>query len=145
MAQARLGKLPPKYSFLLNPYSNVRLTKCPRCEHRTHSRKFALLIHIDEWGPLVLGKTGRYCTPCELIIVHQEELETELSHSPIPAIANRNRKDGYLVLGTVDRAVWKKSLENPGTEMQKLLQHMADFKQYLELRVQKGWQMNREE
>ena len=31
MARARMGKLKPRYSFLLNPYTDVRLSKCPRC------------------------------------------------------------------------------------------------------------------
>ncbi len=34
------------------------------CPTRTPTlRKFALLIHVDKWGPMVLGKTCRYCTP----------------------------------------------------------------------------------
>ena len=66
----RLGKLPPRYLFILNPYTDARFSKCPRCERPTHLRKFALFILIDDWGPLVLGKTCRYCTRCELIIAH---------------------------------------------------------------------------
>jgi hypothetical protein len=73
-----IGKLPSRYSFILNPYKNVRLSKCPRCQKPTHMRKFALLIHVDEWGLLALGKTCRYCTRCELIIAHKDELEDEL-------------------------------------------------------------------
>src|SRR5215210_4340089 len=78
MAQERLGKLPPRYSFILNPYPDERLSKCPKCDQRTHLRKFALFILVDGFGPMVLGKTCRFCTPCELLIVHQDELEHEL-------------------------------------------------------------------
>jgi hypothetical protein len=81
MAKAKIGKLPPRYSFILNPYADERLSKCPTCSKPTHLRKFALLIHIDEWGPMILGKTCRYCTPCELIIAHQDELEAQLAYS----------------------------------------------------------------
>src|SRR5262249_29715675 len=79
MAKNRIGKRPPQYSFILNPYSDVRLSKCPKCERPTHPRKFALVIHIQNWGPLVLGKTCRYCTRCQLIIAHQDELEAEMA------------------------------------------------------------------
>ena len=43
MAKKRIGKLPPRYSFILNPYADVRLSKCPRCQKLTYLRKFALL------------------------------------------------------------------------------------------------------
>ena len=81
MAKRTVGNLPPRYSFILNPYRDIRLSKCPKCDRPTHLRKFALLIHVDDWGPLVLGKTCRYCTPCELIVAHQDELEAQLAHS----------------------------------------------------------------
>jgi len=74
MARERIGKLAPRYTFLLNPYSDVRLSKCPRCGRPTHSRKFALFVHVEGFGPLVLGKTCRYCTHCELVIAHRDEL-----------------------------------------------------------------------
>jgi hypothetical protein len=81
MAKKSIGKLPPRYSFILNPYADVRLSKCPRCQKLTYLRKFALFIHIDAWGPMALGKTCRYCSRCELIMAHQDELEAQLAHS----------------------------------------------------------------
>jgi hypothetical protein len=81
MAKKRIGKLPPRYSFILNPYADVRLSRCPRCQKLTYLRKFALFIHIDVWGPMALGKTCRYCSRCELIMAHQDELEAQLAHS----------------------------------------------------------------
>src|SRR4051794_17148071 len=74
MTKPTLGNLPPRYSFILNPHSDIRLTRCPKCERLTHPRKFALFVHVEEWGGVVLGYTCRYCTRCELIIVHQDEL-----------------------------------------------------------------------
>src|SRR5262245_44788055 len=136
MAKDRIGKLPPRYSFLLNPYSDIRLSKCPRCERLTHPRKFALFIHVDGFGPLVLGKTCRYCTPCELIMAHRDELEAQLAHGPA-----RLRPDaageGYLVLGTVDSKVWKKGLQS-GNTMGEVLDHTAEFKKYFDLHVEPG-------
>src|SRR4029079_6862173 len=99
MARKTIGKLPPRYAFLLNPYSDVRLSKCPKCDRPTHPRKFALMIHVDGWGPFVLGKTCRYCTPCELIIAHRDELEAELTGSFArldPGVIGKE----HLVIGT---------------------------------------------
>jgi hypothetical protein len=137
MARARIGKLKPRYSFLLNPYSDVRLSKCPRCERLTHLRKFALFIHVEGWGPLVLGMTCRYCTPCELIMAHRDELEAELARSPAHLAPNAG-EDGYLVVGTVERKVWQKGLEGSGTQMEDALEHMADFKKYFDLHYEPG-------
>jgi hypothetical protein len=81
MTKTKIGKLPPRYKFILNEYPGERLSKCPLCKKPTHERKFALLIHIDEWGLMVFGKTSKYCSKCELIIVHQHELEAELAYS----------------------------------------------------------------
>jgi hypothetical protein len=50
MVKTRIGKLAPRYSFMLNPHTEVRLSKCPKCRKATHLRQFALFVHIDEWG-----------------------------------------------------------------------------------------------
>jgi hypothetical protein len=136
MARKRAGKLEPRYSFLLNPYSDIRLSKCPACGRLTHLRKFALFIHVDGWGPLVLGKTCRYCTPCELIMAHRDELEAELAHGPAHLAPNAGGK-GYLVLGTVERKTWQKGLEG-GQPLGEALDHLADFKEYFDLKVEPG-------
>jgi len=136
MARSKVGKLKPRYSLLLNPYTDVRLSKCPRCERLTHLRKFPLLIHVEGWGPLVLGKTCRYCTPCQLVMVHQDELEAELARSPanlVPASPGQ----GYLVLGTVERKVWQKGLEG-GSQLGDILEHTAEFKKRFDLHVEPG-------
>jgi hypothetical protein len=133
-----LGTLKPRYSFVLNPWVDVRLSKCPRCQRLTHLRKFALFIHLDGWGPLILGKTCRYCTPCEIVIAHRDELEAELAQTParfVPATPG----SGYLVVGTVDLKTWRKRLTDSGTGMEEILEHLADFKQHLTLRVEGGW------
>jgi hypothetical protein len=137
MARNRLGKLPPRYSFILNPYTDVRLSKCPKCDRLTHPRKFALFIHVDGWGPLVLGKTCRYCTPCELIVAHKDELEAELAIG-FGRIAPEVMGNDYLVLGTMDRKVWQQGLRG-GAELGHSLEHVADFKRVLDLKVEGGW------
>lgn len=133
----RVGKLKPRYSFLLNPYSDVRLSKCPRCQRLTHLRKFPLFIHVEGWGPLVLGKTCRYCTPCELIMAHRDELEAELARSPA-RLPEDARGRGYFVVGTVERKVWEKGLQGEGL-LGEAIDHMADFKKHFDLHVEGGW------
>jgi hypothetical protein len=135
----RIGKLPPRYSFILNPYETERLSRCPKCKQLTHLRKFAFLIHIDEWGLLTIGKTARYCTPCELIMAHQNELEAELTYY-FDRLAPEVIGNDYLVLGTVDKKLWKLALEGSNIGLEEMLRHMADFKRVLKLEVQPaGW------
>jgi hypothetical protein len=105
MAKTRIGKLPPRYSFILNQYIDERLSKCPICEKPTHLRKFALFIHVEGWRPMGLGKTCRYCSRCELIMAHQDELEEELTYSfskTSPEVIGNK----YIALGTVEKKIW---------------------------------------
>jgi hypothetical protein len=138
MAKRRIGGLPPRYSFLLNPYVDVRLSRCPKCDRATHPRKFALFIHVDDWGPLVLGKTCRYCTRCELIVAHQDEVEAELA-SGLSRIAPQAVGGKYLVVGTMDRKAWRKGLHGGAPELSRSLEHVAEFKKVLDLKVEGGW------
>ncbi len=79
MTNGSVGQRVARYSFLLNPFSDIRLSKCPQCDRSIHPRKFPLVIHVENWGPIVLGKTCRYCSRCELIMANQDELEAELA------------------------------------------------------------------
>jgi hypothetical protein len=127
----RLGKLPPRYRFALNPFPEVRWSKCPRCERLTFSRKFPLLIHMEEYGPVVLGKTCRYCARCEFIIAHQEELEAELAYL-FSQMAPEVVGNDYFVMSVVERKTWQKGRQEV-VNWEELLQHAADIKQYYTL------------
>lgn len=124
------GMLRPRYRFALNSIPEVRWSRCPRCEKLTHARKFPLLIGLE--GPilLTLGKTCRYCTPCELIIADQGELEEQL----VLACEQRGcpEKIGtpYFVLGTVDVGYWEEGMRHDRMEMDDLRAHTADIKSY---------------
>jgi hypothetical protein len=127
------GKLKPRYRFALNPFPEVRWSRCPRCEKLTHARKFPLLIHIDGLGLLTLGKTCRYCTPCEFIIADQAELEEQL----VIACEERGfpEKVGnpYTVFATVERPWWKQSLAQHQLSLDDLRAHTADIKEHHQL------------
>jgi len=137
MAKARIGKLPPRYAFLLNPYADERLSQCPKCHTPTYLRKFALLSHIDEWGPMAVGKTCRYCTRCELIITHQDALEAQLAER-FRSIAPDVNGHQYMVLGTVNQRSWQRGLQGSGHQLGEVLKHTADFKTVLDLKGEAG-------
>lgn len=145
MKPKRLGKQPPRYTFLMNPYPHERLTRCIQCKKPTFLRKFPLFIHVkkwgdqgDSWGTLILGKTGPYCAKCEIIVCHQHELEAELANSPARFVPTPDDKWPYMVIGTVDRKVWKKSVATGQPPPGDPLDHLADFKKHLELHVEGG-------
>lgn len=122
-----LGKQPPRYRFFLNPYQDVRFTTCPQCRMKTRLRKFPLVIHVNPMHTLILGKTCRYCNNCDLLIVHQDQLEEQLS----PYFAATNPDiigNDYLVMGTLDRPEWKQGMQDP-LSMQKMIEHLHDFKE----------------
>jgi len=127
----QLGKQPPRYRYFLNPYQDVRFTTCPQCGSKTRQRKFPLVIHVDPMYTIILGKTCRYCTNCDLLIVHQDQLEEQLvghfSELDPEIIGN-----DYLVMGTVDRPEWRQGMQDP-LSMQEMLEHLHDFKEAITL------------
>jgi hypothetical protein len=135
MTAKRIGGQPPRYSFILNPFSDIRVSKCPQCNRPTSARKFALFVHVDGFGPLVLGKTCRYCAKCELIVVHQDELEAQLAHGPSHATPGAG---GYLVIGTMDKTAWQNGLQGGEGQVAATIQQVADFKKVLTLQVDPG-------
>ena len=129
-----MGSLPARYSFALNPHAAARCTTCPRCKAKTRVRKIPFVIHADGAGLVVLRKTCRLCVNCELVIVHQAELEPLIAASVGQAIATKPK---YLVLGTVDPRVWRRGLSD-GVVVDELTQYMADFKAYMNVEYTPG-------
>jgi hypothetical protein len=134
----RLGKLPPLYRFILNPYTDVRFSRCPICEQKMRQRKVPLFIHVDPFHPMVLGYTCRYCPDCDLLIAHQDQIEALLAnrfaeHAP-EVIGN-----DYLVIGTVERKAWREGMKQP-KDTDDMLAHLHDFKEVLTVEYQPaGW------
>lgn len=134
----RVGKLPPRYKFMLNPFVDTRLSSCPKCERLTYPRKFPLLLHVGGFGLMTLGKTCKYCPRCELIMCHQDELEGELYLS-FGKLKPEVIGSEYFVLGTVERKTWKQGLADPrGLTLDGLLEHASDFKKYVDLEFDPG-------
>jgi hypothetical protein len=120
-----LGALLPRDAFLLNPYVDVRYTRCPRCSHRTWRRNVPLLLAVASYGPLVLGKTGPYCANCRLLIVHRDDLEGELT-TLFARLAPTAVGPAYAVLGTVDLRAWRRGL-SAAPAIDEVLRHTAPF------------------
>lgn len=140
----RFGKLKPRYSLILNKYSDFRASKCVKCDKPTFLRKFALLVHIDNGGLMTLGKTCRYCAKCELMVVHQYELEAEMAYK-FQTLNPEIIGNDYLILGTVDKKFWQQQLIKTDSSLDEILKHTADFKKYLNFEYQPaGWYFNDE-
>jgi hypothetical protein len=126
---ARMGALPPRYSFALNRYTGVRFTTCPGCEAKTRVRKIPLVVHIDGHGLLLLRKTCRLCVSCDLLLVHQDEIEPLIARS---VDRGTEHPSEYLILGTVEPRAWRRGLSG-GVTIDDLVQHMSDFKAHMQI------------
>ncbi len=132
--RSQFGELPPKYSFMLNPYPDQRVSRCPLCEGKTGQRKIPLLIHIDPLHLIALNYTNRYCSVCDLLVANKHEIEhllTDLFRQYDPRVIGNN----YLIVGTVEKDAWREGLEQPKA-INEMLPHASDFATYYqELRV----------
>lgn len=133
----RLGKRPPRYRFFLNPYRDVRFSKCPQCSNKMGQRKLPLFIHIDPNQPLLLNKTCRYCSHCDLLIVHQNELD-EIITRGFPNLDPETVSKQYLVVGTLDRTDWKR-IEQQKLSVEVTIQALHDFKEVVIFKPVGGW------
>ena len=129
----QLGKLPPKYRFFLNPYKDSRFTRCPQCDQKTKARKHPFFIHINPHQPFVLNMTGKFCSYCDLLILHQDKVEDLLAaammgHNP-DVIGN-----DYLILGTLERKGWREAQKNP-FGLQATLEYLHDFKEHVTFEI----------
>jgi hypothetical protein len=127
-----------RYHFVLNPYPDARVSKCPDCAGKTGQRKLPLFIHIDPRFPVALNYTCRYCTRCDKLFAHQAEVEyllTQMFSQFAPAAIGND----YLIMGTLERAVWRENMKNPKPPHE-TLQHLHPFKSYSTLqRSMAGW------
>jgi hypothetical protein len=130
ISQARMGLLPPRYSFLLNPHQNEAFTRCPRCKAKTRIRKLVLVIHVDSVGLILLRKTCRLCIVCEMLIAHEAELDRLISGFDTHGIERRE----YIVLGTLDPKTWSRGVSGSVT-VDEVAGTMADFEAYMRVDI----------
>ena len=127
-----------KYSFFLNSYDDVAFSKCPKCENKTLLRKFPLVIHIEPKHLLVLNKTCRFCTKCDLIIARKSKLEALMAthfENADPEILGND----YLVMGTLEKSDWRK-FSKETTYPNEAIERIYIFKEVLNFElVRAGW------
>ena len=135
----QFGGLAPQYTFMLNPYPDIRVSRCPICEKKTGQRKMPLLIHVDPMYLIALNYTCRYCKICDLLVADKHCIEHMLAEmfyeTDACAVGNE-----YFCIGTVEKSAWREGLHQPKvfTEMRP---HVSDFvNNYKEMRVSRpGW------
>jgi len=131
------GELPALYKFFLNPYGDIRFTRCPQCEGKTTQKKVPLMIHIDPHYPINLNYTCRCCPKCDILIAHQDEIEGHL-HRLFSERAPEVIGNKYMVMGTTERVYWKEGITKPHLPPE-LLANLHGFKEYLNFEITGGW------
>jgi len=134
----QFGYLPPMYNFSMNPYPELRFSKCPDCQNKTGQRKLPLLVHVDPMNLIALNYTNRYCSRCDMLIGHKHEIEHYLTDTFLeinPEVIGNS----YLILGKVEKKAWRENLKQP-KPFNEMLQHIHDFKSYQDLHMtMTGW------
>jgi hypothetical protein len=125
----RMGALPPRYSFFLNPHRDERFTRCPRCRATTRIRKIPLVIHVNSFGLALLRKTCRLCVACDMLIAHEFELNGEVQQ-----VVTARVDVQYLVLGTIGSGTWRAGMRER-ISMDQVKHDMADFIAYMKVQI----------
>jgi hypothetical protein len=132
--RSQFGGMPSKYGFMVNPYPEERVSRCPLCEQKSKQRKTPILIHIVPKHLIVLNYTCRYCPDCDLLIAHKHEVEhylTVLFTQLAPEAIGNN----YMAMGTIEKSVWREGLKEQ-KDIKELLPHTSDFiKYYQDLQI----------
>lgn len=133
-----LGKLPPIYKFFLNPYQDVRFSRCPICDAKMRSRKLPFVVHVDPHLLSVLNMTARYCPNDELLILHKDKLENLLAFT-VAQSAPEMLGNSYLVVGTLEHNAYAQVASGALT-MGGIFGVLHDFQEYLQFEpVHYGW------
>ncbi len=123
----QLGKQPPRYGFFLNIYQDTRFTTCPQCKNKTRPRKFSLVVNVNPKYTVILDKICRFCYACDLLIVHQDQLEEQLA-TKFMAINPEAIGNDYQVVGTLERAEWNQGKQDP-LSFERMIEYLHDFKE----------------
>jgi tetratricopeptide (TPR) repeat protein len=123
----QFGKQHPRYDFFLNTYQDTRFTTCPHCKSKTRSRKFSLVVNVNPKHTAILDKICRFCDACDLLIVHQDQLEEQLT-AEFMTINPEAIGNNYQVVGTLDRAERNQGKQDPWS-FEQVIEHLHDFKE----------------
>ncbi len=123
----QLGKQHPRYDFFLNAYQDTRFTTCPQCKSKTRSRKFSLVIHVNPGHITILDKLCRFCDACDLLIVHQDQLERQLV-TEFMTINPEAIGNDYQGIGTLDRAEWNQGKQDL-LSLDQVVEYLHGFKE----------------
>jgi Flp pilus assembly protein TadD len=121
----QLGKQRPLYDFFLNTYQDTRFTTCPHCKGKTRSRKFSLVVNVNPKHAIIVDKICRFCNACDLLIVHQDQLEEQLA-TEFMTINPEVIGNDYQVIGTLDRAEWNQGKQDP-LSVERVIAYLHDF------------------
>jgi len=136
MGSSQIDKQPPRYTFFLNPYLDARFTKCPKCEGKVGQKKLPLVIHVEDWGPVSINKTCRFCSRCELLIAHKDKIESLLAQF-FERLDPKVIGQDYLVIGTLDRSEWKRGVSGKVT-LQDMIDVLHDFRDVVQFKLVVG-------
>jgi hypothetical protein len=126
----------PKHSLVLNPFTDLRCSRCIRCRALNKVRKVPLLIHIDPRQLMTLRMSVKLCPNCDLLVVHQDELEAQLA-AHLSKLNPQVVGNAYFLLGTVDVVDHRQGKREPKDPLEMIARHYP-FKERLELRVSLG-------
>jgi hypothetical protein len=87
---------------------------------------------------VALNYTCRYCTYCDLLIAHRDEIETLLATmfaQRDPAVIGND----YLIIGTVEHRAWRENMKQPQSFAEMMAQ-THDFKSHYAIQMtMAGW------
>jgi len=72
-----------------------------------------------------------------MVMVQRAELEVELAHG-LSQIAPQVIAKQYVVLGTMEKKIWREGLDKETKPLAGMLEHVADFKRQCELQYEPG-------
>ncbi|MFQ6036170.1 MAG: hypothetical protein ACE5NM_10060 [Sedimentisphaerales bacterium] len=137
MAKTKFKPEKRRHRFFLNPYEDVAFTKCPKCHTKTLVRKFPLVIHIEPAQMLILNKTCKYCTKCDLIVARKSEVEalmTACFEDKNPEIIGNE----YLVMGTLEKRDWR-ARDTMNEDPEETIKRMFVFKDVWNFEPMSTW------
>jgi hypothetical protein len=100
-------------------------------------KKLPLVIHVDDWGPVSINKTCLFCSRCDLLIAHKDEIESLLAQL-FEQLASKTVGNDYLVIGTFDRADWKRGVSGTITTRE-MIEALHDFTDVVQFKLVGGW------